>query len=430
MNPNLLPNPYNFWYVKYNTNASLTKSIKTNVVVVGGGMAGLSAAQAFHNKGFSVVLVEKNYCGAGASGKSSGFITPDAELSLTDLSVIYGNMAAKNLWKFSTAGVQLIKNNIEDFNIDCDYQVQDTLILANTKSTFKSKIKEEYDHRKSLGYDARLYSEDDVKNIVNSSKYKGGISYPETFGIQPYEYCQAMKRILSEKGVLIFEDSPVTKVSSKGIETEFGSVSADYIILCMDRFLPNLSALKKEVYHAQNLLLLSKVLSPEQVKAIFPDKKYMVWDTDLIYQYYRLSGDNRIMLGGSNFLSVYRTHANYNNTIMFNKLDKYFKYMFPQVNVEYEYMWPGMIGVSKDIMPIGGRDKDFPNIYYAGAATGLPWSAALGMYCADNLINNRDDLDSYFSPYRKFFINRLAQTFLGTKLSFAISNFMREKRLY
>jgi len=55
----------------------LSDEIKTSVAIVGGGMAGLSCAQKLHEAGCPVVLIERDFCGAGASGKTSGFITPD-----------------------------------------------------------------------------------------------------------------------------------------------------------------------------------------------------------------------------------------------------------------------------------------------------------------------------------------------------------------
>ena len=70
-----LPQDQVFWYVNKRDIKPLTHDITTDVVVVGGGISGLTAAQSFGKKGCKVVLIEKNYCGSGASGKSSGFIT-------------------------------------------------------------------------------------------------------------------------------------------------------------------------------------------------------------------------------------------------------------------------------------------------------------------------------------------------------------------
>jgi gamma-glutamylputrescine oxidase len=85
-------------------------------------------------------------------------------------------------------------------------------------------------------------------------------------------------------------------------------------------------------------------------------------------------------------------------------------------------MWPGLIGVSKDILPLAGRDQKDPSLYYVGACAGLPWAAALGRYAADALIDGRSEHDDTFSPYRSFKFGGALQTVLGNRLTFALSH--------
>lgn len=419
-----------YWYLKYGTIPSLNQTIKTDVVIVGGGVAGLSAAQAFLEKGLNVVLLEKSYCGAGASGKSSGFITPDSELSLSDLATLYGQSAALDLWKLVTSGVDLIRKNIVSFNLECDYRVQDTLVVANSKSDFLNDIKKEYDFRIANNYKANLYNAANLLEVINSKKYYGGVSYPDTFGIDVYEYCQSLKNVLSQKGVKIFEESPVVKINTNGVETANAKVIADYVIVCTDQFLPNLDKLTSEIYHAQTFLMVSSKLSDKEVKSIFPDRNYMVWDTDLIYQYFRITGDNRLLLGGASLFYTYAKYEIHQSMYIFKKLNNYFKKKFPHLKINFEYIWPGLIGITKDILPIAGRDKKRSNIYYISGCAGLPWASALGFYSAEQLLNNNNEYDHYLSPYRKFFLGPIAQKILGTRLTFAICNVLRTKKIY
>src|SRR5580692_4360505 len=109
MNRIHLPDDIVFWHLNNKDIVPLRHSLETEVVIVGGGMAGLTAAQGFVEKGARVVLVEKNFCGAGASGKSSGFITPNSELSLSDLERFYGIAEAQKLWNFVVGGVEHIR---------------------------------------------------------------------------------------------------------------------------------------------------------------------------------------------------------------------------------------------------------------------------------------------------------------------------------
>jgi gamma-glutamylputrescine oxidase len=393
---------------------------------VGGGMAGLTAAQGFVQKGLRVVLLEKHFCGAGATGKSSGFITPNSELSLSDLSNFYGLTEAQKIWSFVQGGVEHIRKNILEHDFTCDYKPEDTLVVANSMRAFKKIIMPEYETRQKLGYASTLYqTSGQVSQVLGSTGYAAGIAYADSFGIDAYRYCGAMKQMLQSKGVLVYEDTPVLAIKDHRVITPFAEVKAQHVVVCMDRFLPDLDILTKEVYHAQTCLMLSAPLTDAEIARIFPTKQYMVWDTELIYNYFRLSGDNRLMIGGSNFFSTYASKENYHNTCVINHLRNYWHTKFPDISVNFEYAWPGLIGISKDLMPIAGHDNTMPSVFYVAAAAGLPWAAALGMHSVNAVLDGDRSFEAYFSPYRSFPIGSFAHSILGNKISFALSNFMR-----
>ncbi|MDO8493023.1 MAG: FAD-binding oxidoreductase [bacterium] len=416
-----------FWYsAKAPTlSAPLSGEVTADVVIVGGGMAGLSTAQRLREAGKDVVLVEKDFCGAGASGKTSGFITPNSEVELSSLLATHGPEKAKKIWGFVTSGVDDIRANIEKYKIDCDYQVQDSLFIANDKAGMKY-VEEENETRETLQYQTRLYTDKDVQTTIGSSGYVGAVRFPNTFGMNSYLYCQALREILINIGVRIYEDTPVTNIRDDGVTTTGGNVSAKKVVVCGDRFIPDMGVLKKEIYHVQTFLGISKPLSDEDIKKIFPTDKMMVWDTDLVYNYYRATGGNRVLLGGGDLIYTYAPNVS-NNTPRFKKrLEKYFKKKFPTIPIELEYIWPGMLGVSKDLLPIMGADEKLPNVWYVGAATGLPWAAALGKYAADRILNGRNEYDADFSWKRKFVIGNKIQTLLTTPLTYALSHGITE----
>lgn len=333
-----MPENQVFWYLNNSIKTPpLRQNISTEIAIIGGGMAGLSAAQAFINKGCKVVLIEKNYCGAGASGKSSGFITPDSELSLFELEHMFGAQAGKKIWKLIGLGVGIISDNIKKYAIECDYQIQDTLILANTERAFINDIKKEYDKRKQAELSSILYTQNEIQNVIGSSKYVGGISYGGTFGIRAYQYCLAMKKVLQEMGAHIFEDTPALEIKEKKVITPHAVISAKHIILCTDYFEPAAHLLWDKIYHVQTFLMLSAPLSEAQVAHIFPAQRFMVWDTDMIYHYFRLTGDNRLMLGGSDILYTYAKTETYNCARIAKKLMNYFSEKFPMVSLQFEY---------------------------------------------------------------------------------------------
>jgi gamma-glutamylputrescine oxidase len=261
--------------------------------------------------------------------------------------------------------------------------------------------------------------------MVNSQKYYGGASYGKTFSIKAFDYCQALKTILKSQGVQIFEESPAQEILATGVKTQHGTIEAQKIIVATDRFLPELAPFAYDMYHVQTFLMASAPLPQEQADALFPTRRMMAWDTDLIYHYFRLTPDNRLLLGGADLFSTYSANANYHNARVFKNLTRYAKDYFPHLSLEWEYMWPGLIGITKDIFPLAGKDKYTKNIYYIGGAAGLPWAAALGNYAIDSLYDNRAELDKFFNPYRRYLIPHAVQAIIGTKLSFALSNFQK-----
>ncbi|HSW76344.1 MAG TPA: FAD-binding oxidoreductase [Candidatus Saccharimonadales bacterium] len=419
------PQDQTLWYVKKDESVTCDKDMSVQVAIIGGGMAGLSAAQECVKLGKKVAVFEQYYCGSGATGKSSGFITPNAELSLTDFSKRFSMQDAGKIWNFISYGVEHIASNIKTFQLQCDYIPARTMMVASSKRVLK-KFATEHKNLEKLGFKASLYNADELKNHIGSKGYFGGVAYENTFGINAYAYCQEMKKQLQVQGVAIFEETPVTNIDQHTISTAHAKITADYIIVCTDRFLPDLHILTQDVYHAQTFIMISQQLSDDQIRAIFPKEKLMVWDSEFIYNYFRLTADNRLLLGGGDIFTTYASSETHGYHRIVKKLTKSFRKKFPDVDIQFEYMWPGLIGLSKDIAPLAGPDKDFKHIYYVAACAGLPISAAFGIYSAQHLFAGRTDMDHYFSPYRSFPIGGTLQSILGTKLTFVLCNLLKQ----
>jgi gamma-glutamylputrescine oxidase len=232
-----------------------------------------------------------------------------------------------------------------------------------------------------------------------------------------------MKDILLKQGIEIYEETPALSLQEHEVTTLHARIKTKYIVICTDRFIPTLGKLTKEIYHVQNFLLASETLTSDVIQKIFPQKRLMVCDTELVYNFYRMTGD-RLLIGGGSLFNFYNASESFHSNFMYKKLTNYIKNTFPSIEIQFEQMWPGLIGVSKDVAPLAGPDKDSPFIYYIGAAAGLPFAAMLGNYCADYMLDGADNLKNYFSPYRKFPVDGIIQTVLGTKATFAISDWL------
>lgn len=411
-----------FWYdCKEAPLSGLAGETNADVVVVGGGMMGLMCARTLAGRGQRVCLMEADTCGGGASGRSSGFITPDSELELRDLVERFGAGEGRKLWEFALGGVELIRDAIREEGIDCDFQVQDALFTASSRSGAKT-IAAEHDARRALGFASRFYSRANLPAVLGSDAYFGALRFGGTFGIDSYRTCAGLRRGLLERKVPVFERSPITRILEHGIETASGAVRAEKVIICSDRFLPELGLARREIYHVQTFLAVSEPLPRADADRMFPAGPLIVWDTDLTYKYFRLTGDQRLLIGGGTLASTYARHERHRPEQAVKELTKYLAARFPEVRFKFDACWPGLIGISKDFAPVVGSHPRYASVYFAGGAAGLPWAAALGRYLAERVLDGRDDLDAALTVERRFPVGRQVQGLIGAPAAFALSH--------
>jgi gamma-glutamylputrescine oxidase len=344
-------------------------------------VAGLTAASALMGKGLTVVVLEKNICGGSSSGKSSGFLTPDSELELADLIRRFGKVGALDLWGAGQKGADIIAANVKKHGIECDFLTQDCLFLGNGESGW-SDIRDEMEARKLVGFAQTLYDGQRVKSIIGSNSYSGAVRYPGTTCINSLRYCQGMKKGLLENGVHIYEASEVVSVADHRAETHLGSVTADQIIFCADKLDPSLTPFADRVYHAETFLSISEPLSEKKINEIFPAGRFQCWDSDLVYTYFRLTGDNRLLVGGGDMLSTYAKN-NVNSARVIDSVHRRFKEKFPMLrDLEFIQYWPGRIDTTRDLLPTIVREEKTPWLHFVLGCVGLPWATFCGDFVA------------------------------------------------
>ncbi|MBI3335206.1 MAG: FAD-binding oxidoreductase [Candidatus Portnoybacteria bacterium] len=221
----------NWWYTTLlNTRVSacppLMEDISCDILIIGGGMAGLHAAKHLVEARKRVVLLERNICGGSSTGKSAGFLTPDSELELGQIVRRYGFKDAKVVWSIASQGVDLIVKNIKRHNLSCDLLELDSLFVAIGRSGARA-VEAEARAREKLGFPYELYAERELKKINAGKGYSRGIQYGGTYGINSLLYAQELKAVLLKAGVQIFESTEVMAIKEHRAKTHLGSVKAE-----------------------------------------------------------------------------------------------------------------------------------------------------------------------------------------------------------
>lgn len=404
----------------------LAADLRADVAVVGGGMAGISAALRLARGGRKVVLLERNVLGGSSTGRSAGFLTPDSELELSQILRRYGKERARDLWDAPVRGIELIVGTAREHDITCDLQTQDSLFVGTDHKGW-ADAQAEVRARELLGYPQTLYSRDQLPGVLGSTEYYGGIRYPGTYGIDALLYAQGVKRVLLDLGVQVFESTEAVALEDRTVRTHLGSVTADQIVFCIDKPSRELTPYERLVFHAQTFLAISEPLSDHEVRELFPSgAPLQCWDSDLVYTYWRLTGDQRLLVGGGSALTTFSLHAVTLPGVMGRVLRR-FKQRFPFLErLEFIQYWPGLIDTTRDLLPTVMRDAAHPHVHWVLGCVGLPWAAFCGDFVG-RVILGRAEKDEeryyrYFSPRRPFLVPTWLEPVSGKPLVFALNN--------
>jgi gamma-glutamylputrescine oxidase len=405
----------------------LNKDIHCDVLIIGGGFSGVSAAVEFLRKGHKVVLLEKNILGGSSSGRSAGFLTPDSELELHQLVRRYGPKAARDIWDAPCRGIEGIVGAIKTFDIECGLLKQDSLFLGLGKHG-KEDVEAEMECRKSVGFsDQSIYIGDDLKNIIGSEGFAAGIRYTGTYGVNPLLCLQGFKDVMIEHDMQVYESTEVVRIDGHTAHTRGGSVTADQIIVAVDKLKGDISPLADEIYHAQTFLSVSEPLTDKDLHKLFPSGNRMqCWDSRMVYTYFRLTSDNRLLVGGGTAVTTYLREA-YNNHRIISRVIRRFKEHFPFLNdLAFIQFWPGLIDATRDLLPIIVRPPQQPHLCFTLGAVGLPWAAFTGSLAARYILG---DAKEDYEKYSRYFSNRRHFSFpaglanvIGKPLLFSLSN--------
>jgi len=405
----------------------LTQDIECDVVIVGGGFCGVAAAVEFLMSGHKVVLIEKNILGGSSSGRSAGFLTPDSELELHQLVRRYGVKAAGEIWNAPLSGIQRLVASIEKHDIKCGLLKQDSLFLGLGKGG-KEAVDSELHCREEVGFsDQRTFDEQELKGILGGEGYSAGIRYGGTYGINPLACLQGFKTLLLDAGMRIYESTAMKRLEDHTVYTHAGSVKADKIIIAVDKLEESISPLANEVFHAQTFLSITEPLTDRELRVLFPGGEHLqCWDSKLVYTYFRLTADNRLLLGGGTPITTYLKDA-FNGPRVIRKIIREFIEHFPELrDLSFMQFWPGQIDATRDLLPTIARPPEQPHIRFVFGAVGIPWAAFTGSFTARNILGVADEdyqkYFNYFSNERKFSLPSSLGKIIGKPALFSMTN--------
>jgi gamma-glutamylputrescine oxidase len=338
---------------------------ETRVAIVGGGYAGVCLALGLAERGVrDVVLLERDGIGHGASGRNGGFVFGGYSLGEQALLEQLGAQRARSLYGATTDAVNLIRQRIAHYAIECD-AVDAGVIWANwfrDPAVLRARQKL---LREAYGVEWEWLPEEQLRDLIHSDRYHDGLFEPNALHLHPLDYLHGMVRAAQGQGVSFHENSRVRRLTREGagwrVCTDAGEVKAQTVVLACGGYLANL---RREVDRAV-LPIASYVMVTEAVGDRLREclhTEAAIYDTRFAFDYYRPLKDTRLLWGGR--ISVLNRSPHTVRKVLMHDLLR----VFPQLaGVKIEYAWSGLMSYARHQMPqIGTRDD------------GLWWMQAFG----------------------------------------------------
>lgn len=366
--------------IKFNKEELLKENKEVDVLIIGGGITGLSTAYHLMDSDLNICLVERNLIAHGITSRTTGKLTYLQENIYTKL-----GDNVKLYYKSQKDAISLVENIINKHHIDCDFEKVASFIFTNNSEDI-IKIKEEQKKLEQLGVDYKKQ----IK-IPLDIKCKYAISVDDTAVFHPLKYLIKIKEIIINHGIKVYENSRVNSIkkdngkficdiNGKTVRANKVVIASHYPFFLYPYFLPLKTYLEKSYVSA------SKVNETKKFSAITVSKKVQSIR-------YHNPKDNKYLIylnGSHNLCTKYDDTKNFKNL-----LDE-----LSNMNYKPNYIWSNYDIMTEDNLPYIGYIDDNLLIGTGYNTWGMTNGSIAGKIISDLILGHKNEYISLFDPKR------------------------------
>ncbi len=374
---------------------------QVDVAVLGGGMAGCSAALHLAKRGYRVALLEARFVGYGASGRSGGQTIFGLAVGQQRLTAEVGRDDARRLFDLSVEALDLTQSLIREYGIDCDYRANHVHVAVKPRQVrelqeWAHELREEYDYPS-----AQFLDLGQVREQVRSDRYLAGLIDPRSGHLHPLKFTQGVARAAEAAGAVIYENSEVLRYEDGAqirVHTAQGMVRCAHLILCGNAYIGAVApSLARRILGVGTYIIASEPLGEARASSLLPGNA-AVADINWILDYFRRSADHRLLFGGRvSYSSVQPLH-------LAESMRKRMVRVFPSLaDVKVAYAWGGYLDITMSRAPNFGRLA--PNVFYLQGFSGhgVTLTGLAGKLVAEAVAGTAERFDVFARiPHRDF----------------------------
>lgn len=370
---------------------------RCDVVIVGAGYTGLSAALRLAKHGCSVAVLEAEHMGYGASTRNGGMVSGVLKHSPSKLATQFGMDTCRAIFREASSSVFHLERLIEDESIECEYSRCGMYFAAFTRRDFQAMASEQ-DDLAAVGVDTRLVPETNQQEEICSDVYYGGRILPLAGGLQPAALHQGLANAAVRHGVKLFEHMRVTQIERQRgtwtVALSKGNIRAERVLIATNGYSHGGPwPFGRRLIPIQSYVIATEPRPKEQIRNLIPNAR-MIQDTKNLLSYFRPSPDGtRIVFGGrASFTEIDLAESAH-------RLMAGLRSIFP---IELEgarvsHSWRGTVGFTFDKLPhMGCEDGLYYAMGYCGQ--GVAMSNYLGDRVAALMLNPEQQVSIFQGP--------------------------------
>jgi gamma-glutamylputrescine oxidase len=379
----------------------LLGTVHCDVCIIGGGFTGLSAALFLTEAGYDVVVLEAARVGFGASGRNGGQVVNSYSRDVEVIQQRYGKETAHMLGSMMFEGADIIRDRIDRYAIACDYRPGGIFAALNARQMNHLRHQKKWWERYG-NHELELLDERSIRREIATDRYVGGLLDRRGGHLHPLNLALGEAEAIRRHGGRIYEASPATAVhygEPNRVNTPQGMVEAKFVIFAGNAYLPSRleSRLSRKSMPCGSQIVTTEPLSQDQALSLLPNN-HCVEDCNYLLDYFRLTGDNRLLFGGGVVYGARKPEDI--EALIRPKLRK----TFPQLGeVKISHRWSGNFLLTRTRMPQFGRLEK--NVYYMQGYSGhgVTCTHLAGKLIAEVLRGDAERFDAFANlPHLQF----------------------------
>ena len=356
-----------------------------DVVIVGAGYTGLSAAITLARAGRSVLVFDRQRPGEGASTRNGGITSGNLRLSLGEMTKRFGKIRAQAIYAESQTAREDLYRFIRTESIDCDLSVSGRFSGAISPARYEALARESDLLQRTLGIEAYPVSRGEQRGILGTDFYHGGSVRMDIGGLHPAKLHAAMLRLALGAGAVLHAETAVLGIRQDGdrheVSTARGKVLARHVITATNGYTDSSDRwLRRRMVPVRSRIIATAPLGANLMSVLMP-RRMMCSDARKLSYYYRPSPDGtRILFGGRD-----GTIAG-DPTWPVDNLRKALVGIFPELaQIEISHTWFGHVAMNRDMIP---RIFSREGIRYAAGycGSGVVWARWAGQKVAQQIL--------------------------------------------